>query len=72
MFVAQQIGAPEGIACAVVLMGLFAYFLPTAVAYWRHHPNALAIAALNILLGWTVLGWVGALVWSLTQPPARP
>jgi hypothetical protein len=72
MIVAQQLGAPEGIACSVVVIGLLAYVLPSAVAVWRHHPNAVAISALNLLLGWTVLGWVGALVWSLTRPAVRP
>jgi len=26
----------------------------------------MAILVLNLLLGWTFLGWVGALIWSLT------
>ncbi len=42
------------------------YFLPTLIALSRQHQNKLAIAALNTLLGWTVVGWVAALVWSLT------
>ena len=41
------------------------YFIPNFVATARKHPNANAIFALNLLLGWTVIGWVGALVWSL-------
>jgi Superinfection immunity protein len=28
-----------------------------------------AICALNLLLGWTVIGWIAALVWALTNPP---
>jgi hypothetical protein len=50
------------------LMGL--YFLPTAVAFEkkRNHHNKGAIFALNLLLGWTLIGWVGALVWALTKP----
>ena len=42
------------------------YFLPTIVARKRGHHDAGAIIALNIMLGWTVLGWIGAFVWSLT------
>jgi ABC-type transport system involved in cytochrome c biogenesis permease component len=48
------------------LTSLFLYFTPSLVAAMRRHPNAVAIMALNFFLGWTVLGWVGALVWSLT------
>ena len=42
------------------------YFLPTIVSRRRGHHDAGAITAFNILLGWTVLGWIGAFVWSLT------
>jgi len=43
------------------------YFLPTLIAFLRQHKNKLAIFLLNLLLGWTVLGWVGSLVWSVTK-----
>lgn len=47
-------------------IGVMLYFLPSMVAMARGHENKLAIVILNLLLGWTFLGWVGALVWSLT------
>lgn len=50
-----------------VLLSASAYLAPCFVAAWRRHHNYLAITALNILLGWTFLGWVAALVWALTQ-----
>ena len=43
------------------------YFVPWLVAVSRKHNNAGAIAVLNIFLGWTFLGWVAALVWSMTD-----
>lgn len=43
------------------------YFIPTITAYERRHRHAGAIATLNILLGWTFLGWVIAMVWSCTS-----
>ena len=49
-----------------LLLMLLVYFAPTAVASMRKHINRSAIAALNLLLGWTVLGWIAALVWALT------
>lgn len=52
---------------AVLTLG---YLLPTAIAYQRRHTNTLAIFLLDFFLGWTLLGWVAALVWSaLKQPP---
>lgn len=49
----------------IVMIGL--YFLPSIIAYKRRHRNFAALLALNILLGWTVLGWVCSLVWSLLK-----
>lgn len=53
---------------AALFVAGFLYLLPTLVAWYRSHHNTLAISALNLLLGWTVLGWIGALLWALTTP----
>ena len=50
---------------------LLLYFLPSLIASGRHHHNHVAIFVLNLLLGWTFLGWVIALVWAFTEPRAR-
>ena len=53
----------------IVLMIFVAiYFLPTIVALKREHQSAGAIFFLNLLLGWSLLGWVIAFVWSFTNP----
>jgi hypothetical protein len=39
--------------------------LPTIIVAFRRHPDWKPIVAVNWLLGWTILGWVVALVWSL-------
>lgn len=61
------IGMPE----LFVVFGLFTccalYFLPTYFAATRQHSKKAAVIALNIFAGWTFLGWVGALVWSLLE-----
>lgn len=45
---------------------LLLYGLPAIVAISRRHHQTLAISVLNLLLGWTILGWVGAIVWACT------
>lgn len=57
---------PGGVLIRLVLI-LGIYFLPTIIG--RNKRSANAIFALNLLLGWTILGWIGALVWSLTADP---
>lgn len=45
------------------------YFTPAILAYSRKHPKTAAISVLNFLLGWTMLGWIGALIWSYGYTP---
>lgn len=49
----------------MLVAGLLIYFLPSLLA--RKKRNAVAIFALNLLLGWTFVGWVAALVWALVR-----
>lgn len=46
------------------------YLLPFIVSKSRKHHNFLAISFVNILLGWTIIGWVFAMTWSVTKPKA--
>lgn len=50
----------------ILIMLLIPYMIPSIIAYRRWHRSYKAIIALNILLGWTFLGWVVCLVWSLS------
>ena len=60
--------ASGGATLVVIGLVLLAYFFPAIVATRRHHHNALAIFMLNLLLGWSGLGWIGALIWACTDP----
>jgi hypothetical protein len=40
------------------------YLVPTGIAFCRHHHQRGSITIINVFLGWTLLGWVGALAWS--------
>lgn len=52
--------------CAILTLG---YFLPWAISASRQKTNALAIGLLNLLLGWTIIGWIVALVMSVQAEP---
>jgi hypothetical protein len=69
---AQAAGNEDSSAGAVliviVVLALAAYFFPSIVAAARKHRNTTAIFFLNLLLGWSGIGWIGALIWALTNP----
>lgn len=48
----------------LAIVVLFIYFLPSVVAHSNRHKNEGAIILLNLFLGWTLVGWVAALVWT--------
>jgi hypothetical protein len=54
------------IALIVLMTLVICYLLPSLIAYARGHNNKLAILVLNMILGWTLLGWCVALIWSFT------
>ncbi|MGA7424200.1 MAG: superinfection immunity protein, partial [Candidatus Sulfotelmatobacter sp.] len=51
--------------------GFVMYFLPSILAFARSKRDTTAIVLLNFFLGWTMIGWVVALVWAVkTDVPA--
>jgi len=53
--------------CMLIGVGGLMYFLPSIVG--REKRNIGAIFMLNLFLGWTLVGWVVALVWAMTVEP---
>ncbi|MBO5928224.1 MAG: superinfection immunity protein [Clostridia bacterium] len=51
----------------IIIGCVLIYFLPSCIGWSRSHNNGTAIFILNLLLGWTILGWVCALIWSFTN-----
>jgi hypothetical protein len=67
---AGSIGA--GFVVLLVVFGLGVYFLPTIKAYQDKKRNKEAILAVNLFLGWTLVGWVVALAWAFAKDAASP
>ena len=55
------------IQIAVVLV----YLAPSIVAQRYEHPKLAVILMLNVALGWTIVGWVVALIWAQQARPQR-
>lgn len=43
------------------------YLLPTIIAFSRGHASKWGIFATNLLLGWSGIIWLVALIWSLSN-----
>jgi len=51
----------------IILFSICLYFLPSFIAFRRQKSNKIPIFVLNLFLGWSLIGWVVSLVWSLSQ-----
>jgi len=62
----------SGAAKELVLIPIFVgfYILPTLVAWLRRHPRRWTITWINLLLGWTAVGWVVAMVMNFVLTEA--
>jgi hypothetical protein len=59
-------------ALLVVVVSIGIYFIPYILAKQNRKQNAGAIGALNFFLGWTLVGWVVALVWAMSKDANVP
>ena len=62
-------GVPKGIVMIIALV--MVYVLPTLLAWKRQSSRLPKIALINLLFGWTVIGWIVAMVltFAYEHPP---
>lgn len=63
---------PELVVLFTILVLLPLYFLPTFLAVRRKSSQIAAVVLIDILLGWTVIGWIVALILALTSRTTMP
>jgi len=56
----------EFLIVVLLIISVLIYFLPSLIG--QHKENSLGIFLLNLLLGWTFLGWVVSLLWAVVSP----
>jgi hypothetical protein len=48
----------------MVMAIIVIYMLPTLIAFGREHPRRQDVLVANLLLGWTLIGWVAVFLWA--------
>jgi hypothetical protein len=59
----ERVVADPGVRLVLVLIAL--YFLPSIIAFARRMKNCWSVFFLNLFLGWTIIGWIACLCWSV-------
>ncbi len=64
-----MIGNGDAQLILLVAAGIFIYLLPSITAAARQHRNLASLVVINLLLGWTLLGWAICMAWSVAAAP---
>lgn len=62
-----QTGTVTKVVAVVLAILTGGYLLPWAIAVLRDLRTHVSVLLVNLLLGWTIIGWVVALVMSLRK-----
>jgi hypothetical protein len=51
----------------IIILGVLfvIFFLPTVIAFGKGHKYSWIILFINVVFGFTLIGWFGALIWSI-------
>ena len=63
----QRFPGYEDWTIALLPVLLIAYLTPVLIAVFRKHRFTTAIGLINFFLGWTVVGWLAAVVWAVNK-----
>lgn len=64
---AGDVAAVGGGLAVLALPVLAIYLIPAIIGFIRKKDNKMAILLLNLFLGWSLIGWVIALVWAVSK-----
>lgn len=51
----------------LLVVGAIIYFVPTGLAWWMHVKSTRTIFYVNLVFGWTIIGWIVALMWAMSE-----
>jgi hypothetical protein len=63
----SNIGLLEIILLLILVIMSVGYMMPWIIAVRREKKNQKIICLFNLLLGWTFVGWIIALIWAFSN-----
>lgn len=61
---------PDVIFGLMIISGLWLYFLPTCIAIIRRSKRRGSIFSVNLIFGWTIVGWIATVIWVMAERPS--
>lgn len=60
-------GGFDALLIVAAVFGFILYILPTLLAWSLNSKGLILMLVLNLLFGWTILGWLAILIWALVS-----
>lgn len=67
----RYVGGGVAKGAVIIVTSIMMYVLPTLLAFRRDRQKKWRIATINLLLGWTLIGWVVAMLMTYAYEPPR-
>jgi len=67
----RYVGGGPAKGVVIIITSTMMYVLPTLLAFRRDRQKKWKIAAINLLLGWTLIGWVISVLMTYSYEPPR-
>ena len=67
LVISQDVAMSQLGVVLFIIAGALIYFAPSINAFRCAHPKKWYVLLANVLLGWTLLGWIGTMIWSFTM-----
>lgn len=64
-WIANTRGGFVALLMAACIVAVAIYALPALLAWSMGSPQRIAITLVDLLLGWTIIGWIAALIWAV-------
>ena len=64
--------ASVSLGLMIFILAVIFYFIPTIISSERKTAHFNMILFINLVFGWTVLGWIAALIWTIVEASTKP